>query len=189
MQLPTIEWTDGNLGILPQQQMATAAALQQQQQQQHNHHHHHHQVPNLLQEKLRQLSQQSQLQLQSYLQPLQQQPMPPPPSPQEDDEDSVFCINTSEYLEFPVPPSIPASHVMHRRQESLNSNSSSTSTPPTRLNSLIIVEEEEDSDDESMPSTPFNDSICYDESNNINNKTEQLALINTPSPLSSTTLL
>ncbi|KAL9545559.1 hypothetical protein MBANPS3_007094 [Mucor bainieri] len=186
MQLPTIEWTNGNLGILPQQQQpnATAATFQQQQQ---------HQVPNLLQEKLRQLSQQSQMQLQSFLQqpqlqppPLQQQqPLVPPPL-HEEDEDSVFCINTTEYLEFPVPPSLPATHhVMHRRQESLNSG---TSTPPTRLTSLIIAEEEEDSDDESMPSTPFNDSICYDEST-TNNKTEQLALINTPSPLSSTTLL
>lgn len=180
MQLPTIEWTDGNLDILPQQQIATAESQQRQQQQ--------HQVPNLLQEKLRQLSQQSQLQLQSFLQSpqIQHQQQPPPLPPQEDDEDSVFCINTSEYLEFPVPPSIPATHVMHRRQESVNSSCSST--PPTRLNSLIIVEEEEDSDDESMPSTPFNDSICYDESNNTNNKTEQLALMNTPSPLSSTLL-
>ncbi|EPB90276.1 hypothetical protein HMPREF1544_02962 [Mucor circinelloides 1006PhL] len=160
MQLPTIEWTDGDLGILPHQTQSQ-------------------QVSSVLQEKLELLSQ--------YTQPQSQLPQPQPqPQPQlqqllalqeEDDEDSVFCINTTEFLEFPVPPLLPI-HVM-RRQES-----TSTSTPPTRLNSLIIVEEEEDSDDESMPSTPFNDSICYDESNN-NNKSEQLALTATPFPLSS----
>ncbi|KAK4513284.1 Mitochondrial intermediate peptidase [Mucor velutinosus] len=174
MQLPTIEWTDGNLGISPHHPTVTAASQQQ--------------MPNILQEKLKLLSQQSQLQRQAHLQspqlqlsPLPQQQQPILLSPQENDEDSVFCINTTEYLDFPVPPSLPTTHhVMRSRQESLN-----TSTPPTRLNSLIIAEEEEDSDDESMPSTPFNDSICYDESSNTNNnKTEQLALINTPSPLS-----
>ncbi|GAN01945.1 hypothetical protein MAM1_0014d01382 [Mucor ambiguus] len=186
MELPTIEWTDGNLGILPQQHPITAPVTLQQQQQQ---------VPNILQEKLRLLSQQSQLQLQSYLQqpqlqpPLQQQQQQQQPillSPQEEDEDSVFCINTTEYLEFPVPPSLPATHHVMRRQESLNS---ATSTTPSRLNSLIIAEEEEDSDDESMPSTPFNDSICYNESTlTTNNKADQLALISTSSPLSSSLL-
>ncbi|KAL7328447.1 hypothetical protein PS15p_206716 [Mucor circinelloides] len=169
MQLPTIEWTDGDLGILPHQTQSQ-------------------QVSSALEEKLELLSQHPRLQSQPSQPHPQLQPQPQPQLQlqqqqqllalqEEDDEDSVFCINTTEFLEFPVPPLLPI-HVM-RRQES-----TSTSTPPTRLNSLIIVEEEEDSDDESMPSTPFNDSICYDESNN-NNKSEQLALAATPFPLSS----
>ncbi|CEP18594.1 hypothetical protein [Parasitella parasitica] len=140
MKLPTIEWTNGDLGILP-----SLPPLPQPSQ-----------TPRVMQEKV-------QLPPQPLPQPL---PQPQLQLPQEKERDSVFCINDTEFMEFPVPPLLKTVPKRRVRQDSC----------PPKFNSLIIIEEEETSDDdESMPSTPFNDPISYDESH-PSNKIQMLGL-------------
>lgn len=121
LQLPTIEWTNGSLGILPPQPPQIVEPAKEKDQ--------------------------------------LEQPQPQPqPQPEEQEEDSVFCISNTEFMEFPVPPLLRTIPKKPMRQDSC----------PPKFNSLIIIEEEtsDDDDDESMPSTPSNDPILYDESSN-----------------------
>jgi hypothetical protein len=131
LKLPTIEWTNGSLGILPSQtphivEPAKENAQLKQHQAEHQAEH--------------QVEHQAEHQEENQ------------------EEDSVFCINNTEFMEFPVPPLLKTIPKRSIRKDSC----------PPRFNSLVIIEEEtsSDDDDEFMPSTPSSDPILYDESNN-----------------------